>query len=634
MKKKQLLFFFSDETSHSCTSVVPTLARLANEIGIDFESYICERPESWSGKVLPLVGHNHLESFYYLANFYEEILYCSMTSRHSYQFRRAVLAFGGKVISTRDDQSVAEFYQDVFSFFGCSLPERVMILPDRPAKIEDLDLAPYAYMDVMHSNTLGISESTWRLQEKQFRDLGITGATALYCAPERADVLDPLLPGDTYASVTTRIAERNIQYAKQVGFLDPASLRRWQTCFCREQILALYELYEWQPFIRTVKKYADIVDNCDVIGSQIVYIPDKDEIAGNDQVISELADYNLIHNLIGVNPRIGFTIQKQHNLPLDWMNDPETPTPWDNEYSDEFLAEKLAQRATPVCFLFYAADLGHLPVITRILDMMSLDGMRGGISFPSTWFDYHPELLEQIYLPLEQGGVCPNLEPLVSSVGVSVATEAEGYIKPDFLAELIGRARRTIAEKVGERRVPRGYYPFQDANPRYQKDTGTPQYDVVSKLGFEYYITYKNSTQRGHIPYQKNGMTVMNKQTRVWFPGSGNPIQLLKQWEADCAQRRAQWQQDPTVDALDWITFGFDTPFFALSPNYLGEIEQYSFRNGWAKYASMHFIYEAIQYVRHTGGSDGNLFLVKPHELYRYVKMAQEQGLITPMEHD
>ena len=92
MKKGRLLFFFSDEKCSACAAVIPTLSALAKAEGIDFESYICSRPWSWQGEVLPLVGHGHLESFYYLANFYDEILYCSITTEPSFQFRREVLA--------------------------------------------------------------------------------------------------------------------------------------------------------------------------------------------------------------------------------------------------------------------------------------------------------------------------------------------------------------------------------------------------------------------------------------------------------------------------------------------------------------------------------------------------------------
>ena len=619
MKKGRLLFFFSDEKCSSCAAVIPTLAALAKAEGIDFESYICSRPWSWQGEVLPLVGHGHLESFYYLANFYDEILYCSITTEPSFQFRREVLAFGGKVLSARSNDETAELYRDVFGFFGKKLPETALILPER--RDGERYFAPYCGPDIMRLGALGIGEDAWNAGEALLREGGVCEAKALYCAPEGAEVIDSVGAGDNYASVTERIAARNVGGAKQIGFIDPDGLLRWQTYFMRRGVVAMYEDMEWEALMPIVKKYADLVGNSDIIGNQIVWNPGTNMVRNNDAVIAELGKYNLIHNLVGVNPRIGFTVQTEKKLPRDWMDDETVKTPWDDEYSDEFLKEKLEAGHIPVCPLFYAADLGHLPVLTHFIDMMCLDGMRGGIAFPSTWYDYAPELVEQLYLPLSQGGVCPNLEPLLSSVGTAVATEAEGYMTPEMLTTLISRARRDIAEQIGERRLPRGIYPFQDASPFYRKDSGKPQFEVVEKLGFEYYVTYKNSTKPASIEYDGSSMTALNQQTPQWFPGAGEPTEFVKKWEQDCIAR---------IDATgraEWITMGFDTPFYALTPNYLGEIEFENMRCGWAKHAlGMRSIYAFMQYVRRTGGDSGRLFLVKPHELYRFAKIAKAAG--------
>lgn len=614
MKNKKLLFFFSDENCPSCSAIVPTLSRLAKEEGIDFESYICARQWTMFGAVLPTVGHSHLEGFYYLANFYDEILYCSLTSSPSYQFRRAVLAFGGKVLSARGPEETMDFYRDIYAFFGKELPKTAVVLPDK--REGENNYAPYCYPEIFKRDCLGLNEST-------FAKSGLCGknALSLYCSVEGAESIDALQEGDTYGSVTKRIAERNQESGKQVGFIDPAALMRWQTHFIRTGVLALYQDYDWQEFIPTIKHFADLFQNRDVIGTQVVFHPAHNVVRNNDGFITELTKYNLIHNLVGISPRIGFTAQTQYHLPIDWLSNPEIKTPWSEEYSDEYLLQRLKNGDIPVCFIFYAADLGHLPVLTNFLNLMSLDGMRAGMAFPSTWYDYHPELVEQLYIPLEHGGVCPNLEPMISSVGISVATEAEGYIEPEFLQELIGRAKKNIAAHIGERLVPKGYYPFQDASPNYKKRTASPQFKAISELGFEYYITYQNSESEPGIEYEGNGMTVMNQQSPQWFPGYGHPLQRLKGWESELLYKN---------NPVNYITFGFDTPFFGLTPIYMGQLEYKRMRNKWAPYTGMHYIYEAMQYVREGGGSEGKLFLVKPHELYRFVQLAEKEGLIAP----
>lgn len=625
MKKGKLLFLFSDGDCSSCAAVIPSLFALSRKLGIDFENYICIRPWSIFGAVLPTVGHGHMESFYYLANFYDEILYCSITKNPSFQFRREVLAFGGKVISERGEEETADFYLDIFRYFGLPLPENVTVLPDR--KQDGPYYTPYCAPDIIRTESLGITESAWEHGGEKLLQNGVKKVSALYCEPENAKIIDSVQENDTYASVTGRIAKRNIASAKQMGFIDPECLVRWQAYFCRKGVLPVYEDLKWEEFMPELKQYSDTVGNYNIIGNQIVMNHWDKMVRNNDAVIAEMGKYGLILNLVGINPRIGFTLQTDKKLPLDWLNNEKTKTPWDEEYSDEFLIDKLTDHAVPVCPLFYAADLGHLPVLSRFLDLMSLDGMRGGIAFPSTWYSYAPELLEQLYIPLEQGGVCPQLEPLLSSVGTAVATEAEGYISPDRLYELLSTAKKEIEEAVGKRRVPRGYYPFQDASPFYQADSGIPQYDVVSKIGFEYYITYKDHSVPARIVAETGGMTVLNQQISQWFPGAGDPMEEIRRLESECMERQEARKRGELAEAAEWIVMAFDTPFFGLTPNYLGDIEFERLRCGWGKHAhGMYSVYSFLQYVRRTGGDSGALFLVKPHELYRYAKLAKEHG--------
>ncbi len=619
MKKDTLLFYVSDEGCDASASVVPTLSALAEKVGVDFETYICTRPESWSGKVLPFVGHNHAESFYYLANFYKKIVFCSISSFKSTQFKREVMAFGGDIVSCKRNDEVLEFYEDVFKYFGVKLPQHAMVIPKKPTDGKKW-IAPYCYPDIQNSGKLGIDETTFKNSAEKLKQIGINKIDELYCHVENEgfeiNCIDSINDGDRYCDITMRILERNLSFAKGVGFADASCALRWQAAYCRKKAITVYEDYDWEDFIPIVCEYAKKLKNNTVMGNQVVYHHGLKTIKGVDDVVTVFAQNNVIMDLVGHNPRIGFSIQTENKLPIDWMKD--APSPWESEYSDEYLNKKIDEGAIPVCFIFYAADLGHLPVLPRFLDMMSLDGMRAGLAFPSTWYDYQPEILEQLYVPLEQGGVFPQLEPMLSSVGVAVASEAEGFIAPDFYLELLNKAKRDIAAHIGERLVPKGYYPFQDSTPFYKADNGKPQYEVVDKAGFEYYITYKNGGDPASVIYETDSLMVINQQIRQWFPGAGNPLNVLKEWE----------QAYTKMQRPGWITLAFDTPFFALAPTYLGEIEDERMRTGWAKSGGVPYIYEAMQYVRRTGGETGKLFLLKPHELYRYAKLLKEKGLV------
>ena len=115
-------------------------------------------------------------------------------------------------------------------------------------------------------------------------------------------------------------------------------------------------------------------------------------------------------------------------------------------------------------------------------------------------------------------------------------------------------------------------------------------------------------------------MIAMNQQTRQWFPGYGHPLERLKEWETKCLENE---------NGVNYITFGFDTPFFGLTPVYFGQLDCKKTRE-WGQYTGMHYIYDVMQYVLEGGGKEGKLFLLKPHELSRFMKLAEQEGLVVP----
>lgn len=610
---KTLLLFFSDENVGACPAVVPTLAHIARSQNIDFETYICTCPMSHGGKMLPFNGHQHMEQFLYLANFYDRILYCALTSEYGYQFRREVLAFGGEVICCRKANELADFYMDVFGYFKLPFPSRATIIPK---DTESFQLAPYCYPDILYTDSVGIPEAEW--DEKKYAELGVRTLSTLYCDVKckelECNAVDTIQPDDSYGSISERIIKRWFGKAKGIGFSNPTGLLRWIGKFCRDNTICMYEPVEWRAFAPVVAGYAKKLGNDVIVGNQTVTPP-------TDDVATEFSKYNVFMNLIGVNPRIGFTLQSTHPLPIDWLKNAKAP--WEDEYSDDYLREKIKEHAIPVCFLFYAADLGHLPTMSRFIDLMGIEGMRAGIAFPSVWYEYAPELLEQLYVPRKLGGVFPQLEPLISSGGISVITESKDFIKPELLTDLLLRARRQIAENVGEKMVPIGYYPFQDCDPYYGKyGNGEPQFQAVADAGFDYYITYVDEAKPARIVDQVGKMIIINEQTDKWFPW----FPEMKENQSRGYLRNLEMKVAP--DANEWLIMCYDSPFFGVSPTYMGwyeDLKDKGFEE--TRKLGMQSIMEAMQYVRCGGGDSKRLFMLKPHELARYARLLREEGL-------
>jgi hypothetical protein len=248
--------------------------------------------------------------------------------------------------------------------------------------------------------------------------------------------------------------------------------------------------------------------------------------------------------------------------------------------------------------LHYAADLGHLPVLSRYLDLHSIKGIRDGIAFPSSWWDFSDDMLERFYLSHEHGGVFPSAEPLVCSAGTGVATEAAGYLSGKVLLENLIKAKEKFKKYVGESNVPVGYYSFQDACPSYIHQSGEPQYNVIEKAGFEYAITYKHENEFPRIVYESDKFIVLNQQTEHW---SFDPMADLKKWEEELVNSNGK----------GWIILGLDSPFWGMVPCYFGLA---------SKGLSLEKLQKAMIYAK-NGGTSGRLFLVKPHEIVRYAKL-------------
>jgi hypothetical protein len=291
------------------------------------------------------------------------------------------------------------------------------------------------------------------------------------------------------------------------------------------------------------------------------------------------------------------TLKSGETLPPRWLADAEAP--WEREYSDEFLAEQRGNGMIPVCLLHYASDIGHLPVLPRLLDLHSIDDFLGGIAFPSTWWEYADDQLEQLYLGKEMGGVFPSVEPLLSSAGTGVATEAKGFLSREAYLENLRTARRLIAERAGKKHVPIGHYSFQDACPRYKHGTGEPQYDVLVEAGFAYAVTYKDEGQFPHIVHAEDRFTVVNQQNEHW---TFDPMTDLRRWE-----QRLTNQEKP-----GWILLGLDSPFWGMVPCYFGL---------GSKGLTLAAVQQTMSYIA-KGGDSGRLFPAKPHEIVRFATLA------------
>ncbi|MEM2240488.1 MAG: hypothetical protein QXL27_09370 [Candidatus Bathyarchaeia archaeon] len=596
VQKANLIFFVTETTCSEKTAVASTLAWLAEKRGMAFDAYICAEN--------PHTGYWHQEQLYFTSNFYN-VYFCSI-SHHIARFKRAASLFG-KVISSKKSGEIADFYQEVFSHLDEPLPTSIVVLPTSVEEKKVLDMEPYCYPEVYHRQFLGVNSDAPNEQLVKLRELGVRNAYTVYCSKDtvrrledlgfKVDVIDEIRSGDTYGSVTSRIAERWLKKSKGIGFANHITALKWMPFYLRGQWLTVYEPRDCVEFCKAIAKYANEVGNKIIWGSQ----------AGTllvDHLITELSRHDLVMSLCYAPEVPSTTIKGEVRLPMDWLS--EAKAPWEDEYGEDLLVKKAEEGCIAVCILGYASDLGHHAVLPRILDLMADKRFRMGLAFPSTWWEYEPEILEELFIPDNLGGVFPRLEPLLSSAGVGVATEAKGFLSREMLVSCLKKARETIGSLFGRRLIPIGYYPYQDACPYYCHGTGEPQFDALMEAGMQYCISYKGEGTEPKIVFKSGDFIAVNQQNVHW---TAEPLDIITKWEEKLSSEGKP----------GWIIASIDIPFWGEPIIYLNP----KLSTNLAK------LYTAMDYVA-SGGKSKKLFFAKPHEVVRFARILDRKGLLPP----
>ncbi|MHB8806200.1 MAG: hypothetical protein ACYC59_01305 [Anaerolineaceae bacterium] len=614
--ENNLVFFYSHENCPARATAMPVLAWLAEKNHIDYDGYFCVRPSLADiGDAMPYTGNKHDEQFYYTTNFFQHIYFFALTEETPIQFERFLMARGNSTIVKKSSNDLVDFYIEVFNIFDEEFPKDAVIFPSEKFQFpnEGVDFGKFAisgeskldtfcYPEIFFRKALAIYYELPDDQISRLISLGLKKVYLIFC-PEGAvkkykdmglevEVIDSVKADDTYTSITGRIAYRWLGQAQ--GFSlgnDPITLR-WTPKYLRERIISIAAVKSLPQAVELLGDLTDRVGNKFIWGSQIY----------DDTIISDLSKHDIVFSLVH-DVEVGITIKDKIRLPKSWLND--APDPWDYEYSDDFIKEQLDSGKIPVCFVHYASDLGHLPVLARHLDMHSIDGIVDGFAFPATYWQYAEEQLEQFYISKEMGGIFPSSEPLLASAGMGVGTEAENYLSHKALLNNLQKAIKVIEDHAGLKHIPLGYYPFQDACPKYKHGTGEPPFEVIVDAGFEYMITYKHENKFPEIVYSKGNFIALNQQVEHW---SFDPLNDLKSWENKIIESKKK----------GWIILGLDAPFWGMVPCYFGIA---------SKGMSLHMLQKVMTYAR-DGGDSGKLFIVKPHEVVRFARLMQKEGLV------
>jgi len=611
MKKSLLFFFYSHESNPARGTFLPVMAWLCEEKGIDYDAYFAVKPSLADiGDFLPFVGNRHEEQFYFLTNFYEKVKLFALSESENIPFERFLAARGDQIFK-RESNKLVDLYDELFRLMNADFPNEAVVFPSSEFEIpkEAVTLGDFHingrsridtffYPEIFFRRALGLN---YELRDSEFERLRSKGVTKLLlaCCPKEAEerfaalgfeteVIEHFDMSDTLLSLTSRISERWVDLGKGVALgNDPITLR-WTPKYLRERILPIAAVNTLPEAVEVIAKLIKRTENYNVWGSQVF----------DDGIIAEFSKKGIVLNLAH-DVEIGITLRDSIKLPSLWLK--KAPSPTSDEISDAELIKHIDNGDIPVCFIHYAADIGHLPVLPRYLDLHTIKGIRDGIAFPANWWDFAGETLEQLYIPRDQGGIFPTAEILMSSLGTGVGTEAKGYFPADEFLKNLLTAQRKIAKQVGKQNIPLGYYSFQDSCPKYRHNTAEPQFEIVKEAGFEYAITYKSEGKHPKVIYADPDFIVLNQQSEHW---SFSPFEDLLKWEKELSGTKNAW-----------ITIGLDSPFWGMVPCYFGVA---------SKGLDLSLLRKAMLYAS-EGGESGKLFLVKPHELVRYVRLIQKK---------
>lgn len=455
---KNLLLFLTDFPNQHKDAVAPTLAWISQMRERCFEVYYdayrigghCGRDEAEGGGELfgsTVVGGRHYEQFLYV-NSQFHVEYALIGSSIFESFINNI----EKSIVITKNQGIFDFYRDVFSFYNIEIPS-VAVMIGRSS----VNTSPYCYPEIYYRRALGIDETVSDGSLTEMFQAGVKKILTLYVKAERieklqdigfeVEILDSISEEDNYSSVTSRIAKRWDTYGK--GFLigGPVLVSFWIPWCCRHDYLSIYGVPHTSIITQMEKEIAakDYV----VYGRQF-----------QDEDFLELSKMNKTFQLIDPS-RPAFPVTECVSYAFRNRYNQTNQTLWASGPSDEKLKEYAANNGILTSLLFWSGDLRSIETLYGILDLIAVTKAKAGIVVSTQWYQYSMQpYLELMYVPLENGGVFPNLEPLLGSSALGVSFEA--YLSHEMLLDGLAKSRKAISEMVGEDFAPRGWFPIMD----------------------------------------------------------------------------------------------------------------------------------------------------------------------------
>ena len=507
--KPKLLLYLTADTNPAKNAVAATLAWAAEAAGWCFEVYydayrLGEHYGGGDPAWMPpgyltggtMTGGHHFERLYLLLHRFETL---ALTD--------GPVAFGQALaqldVPRLAVSSVADLYLKAFEALGQPLPKTVVVIDVQPRR----DLAgidAYLYPEIAGRRALGLEIGS--LAESDLSRLaaaGVQSAQPLYLGKKGlskleglltpADAIDSLALDDDFASITERLARRWLEQCGGGWILaDPTAVAAWLPEAWRERRLSIYS----KPQQGIIRRLEDALrqSKTAVLGRQYedgdffalsslglafqLIDPGRPpfpvlRVAGyrweSDNETTEGAAGAAEQREAGKMPALRPPPQpagcrRYDTTPAGKMPAVQVagaPAIFESEPDDEQLRAWAREGRVLVSVIFWTGMIRELENLPRVIDLVALSRMKGGLALTTPALAYQPEALELLRVPIERGGVFPHLEVLLASCGLGASIESR--MPAGRLAAYLQASRQEM-ERLGVPPAwrPRGWWATMD----------------------------------------------------------------------------------------------------------------------------------------------------------------------------
>jgi len=461
--KDKLLLYLSRLDHPWNAAVAPTLAWLSKSEGCLFDNYYDSyhagihfpggdsRKLDVGQKTGGMVsGERHFQELYFLLlKFDVSAVSCGET-----MFASCLRNLGIPVLTGAE--GIADFYRAVFGLFGRPLPGDIVMVGSRfDSALAGLDA--YASPEIYYRRALGVRDS---IPEDELKGLCGTG-NKIFCffVDDEAisrfrqrgfslEIIDHAGENESFASATGRLASRWQDKARGWVLGDPELVRHWVPKACEEDLLPVYAV----PQGRILSELGSLMP----LKTKVIYGRQD-----RDQDFFDLSRRNLCFQVVDpCRPPFSSVTHAAY----DWAAGGASGGFFEPEFSDDELRVFAREGRVLVSLMFWSGMIRETANLHNLMDLFALTKLRCGLVLTAQSFEYMMHApLELLAVPLDRGGVYPNVEPVLGSGGIGVAVEA--LLSPERLEENLREAQARILARVKDDKfLPRGWWPTMDAD--------------------------------------------------------------------------------------------------------------------------------------------------------------------------